>query len=147
MLYLGILCGILCIIGFFTDPDQFFHSYLTAYAYWWTLSMGGLFFTMLHYLTNATWSIVLRRIAETVMSTIPFMALLFIPLFFGFDNLYEWSVPEIVEHDHLLSQKTGYLNDTFFTIRSIFYFSIWILLSRKLYSKSIKQYLLNTFPL
>ncbi|MFC1729469.1 hypothetical protein ACFL6I_03940 [candidate division KSB1 bacterium] len=135
----GIAGIALSIIGLFTNQQQFFFSYLTAFVFWWTLSMGGLFFTMLHHLTNSTWSIVLRRISETIMMTIPVMAVFVIPLFFGMNSLYHWSVPDIMAEDHLLQQKAPFLNDTFFIIRTIVYFAVWILFGSALYRVSIRQ--------
>jgi hypothetical protein len=126
-------------VGYFTDRQQLFYSYLTAYAFWFTIAMGGFFFVMLHHLVNATWSVVLRRIAENLMISIPLMAILFIPILFGLKDLYHWSHPEIVAADALLQKKTPYLNVPFFIIRTAIYFSIWFLLTRLLYKASLEQ--------
>ena len=83
---------------------------------------------MIHYLTGATWSVVLRRIAENFMAVIPILALLFIPVLLGIKELYHWSDPEAVAHDHLLKEKEPFLNTPFFIIRTIFYFIVWIFL-------------------
>ena len=125
--------------GWIFSADQFFFSYLTGFAYWWTLAMGGLFFTMLHHLTNATWSVVLRRIAESFMSVLPWFALLFVPLLFGLNNLYIWSVPEIALEDHIIHGKVAYLNDTFFVIRTVIFFAAWTVLTLRLRKLSFAQ--------
>jgi len=138
-LTVGIIGAALSVIGIFTNAEQFFHSYLTAYVFWWTFCMGGLFFTMLHHLANATWSVVLRRLAESVMMMLPYMAVFAIPIFFGMNHLYDWSVPEIMADDHLLQQKAGYLNDTFFIVRTVVYFVVWIALAFALYRVSVRQ--------
>ena len=36
------------IVAYFVDSPQFYHSYLTAYMFWFTIVLGGLFFTMMH---------------------------------------------------------------------------------------------------
>lgn len=138
-LMVGVAGLALSLIGYFTDSHQFFYSYLTSFAFWFTIAMGGLFFVMLHHLTNATWSVVLRRIAENLMSNIPFMMILFIPVLLGIKDLYHWSHPDLVATDHLLMKKAPYLNIPFFIIRAAIYFGIWILLSRLLYKISINQ--------
>jgi hypothetical protein len=98
-----------------------------------------MFFSFLHHLTGADWSIVLRRILETVLMTLPLMALLFIPILFGLHDLYHWSHADVVAADPILLKKSAYLNPVFFTIRMILYFTIWYLLSRALYKTSLAQ--------
>ena len=138
-LILGIVGLIATIAGYFIDQSQFFFSYLTAYMFWMTLVLGALFFTLLHHLTGADWSIVLRRILETVMMSLPVMAVLFIPILLGLHDLYHWSHTDTVALDPILSKKSAYLNPVFFTIRVILYFTIWILLARGLYKTSLAQ--------
>ncbi len=126
-------------IGLFTDADQFYHSYLTAFVYWLTLGLGALFFVMLHHLTGAVWSVSIRRVSETIAAVLPVLALLFIPLLFGIHNLFHWSDLEAVAHDAILQHKAGYLNTGFFVTRAIFYFAVWLVLSQLLYRFSIRQ--------
>ena len=63
-------------IGLFTDAHTFWASYLVAFAFWLTIGLGGLFFTLLHHLTGAVWSTVARRVAEALSMILP---LLFVP--------------------------------------------------------------------
>jgi hypothetical protein len=136
---IGIFGLLLSVAGYIVNSHQLFYSYLTAFAFWFTIAMGGFFFVMLHHLTNATWSIVLRRIAENLMSNIVVMAILFIPVILGIKDLYHWSHPDLVAADPLLLKKTPYLNIPFFIIRAAIYFGIWMLLSRLLYKTSLAQ--------
>jgi len=138
-LIVGILVTVLSCLGYFIDSPQFYFSYLVAWLFWVSIGLGGLFFVMLNHLTGATWGMVLRRISETVMITLPYMVIFFIPVIFGIHDLYHWSHAEEVAKDAILSQKTGYLNVPFFIIRTIFYFAVWYLLARLLYKTSIKQ--------
>lgn len=135
----GIAGLIATFAGFFIDQTQFFFSYLTAYMFWLTLVLGALFFTQLHHISGADWSIVLRRIIETVMISLPLMAILVIPILFGLHDLYHWSHADSVAADPVLLKKSAYLNPVFFTIRVILYFAIWILLARRLYQTSLAQ--------
>ncbi len=122
------------------DFMQFYFSYLTSFAFWITIALGGLFFTMLHHLTNSLWSIVIRRIAESIMISLPFFAVLFIPIALGIHDLYHWSHSDVVAADAVLQKKSGYLNITFFLIRSfILYFGIWSFLSWQLLKISREQ--------
>ena len=138
-LIVGIAGLVLSAIGWVVDADRFFHAYLTAVVSWLAIALGALFFVMLHHLVSARWSVVLRRLSENVMMTIPYLALLFIPVLFGFGNLYHWSHPDAVAADELLKAKSGYLNIPFFIIRTAVYFAVWSLLARYLYRASVRQ--------
>ncbi|MCF7903000.1 MAG: hypothetical protein K9M19_06185 [Candidatus Marinimicrobia bacterium] len=139
LLMLGGLGLVLTLVGYFVDHEQFFFSYLTAFAYWTTLGLGALFFTMLHHLTGAVWSVVLRRMMETVAAVLPVMLIFFLPIIFGMHSLYHWSHADVVAHDPILAQKAGYLNPTFFIIRAVVFFGIWFLVARGLYRTSLAQ--------
>jgi hypothetical protein len=138
-LVIGAVGIIASIIAFFIDREQFFHSWLTAYMYWLTLGLGGLFFTMLHHLVGATWSVVVRRLAEAIMSVLPYMFLAFLPIVFGMHDLYHWTHVEAVAEDKLLQWKSGFLNVPFFLIRALIYFGVWTLLSYLLRKTSLLQ--------
>lgn len=135
----GVVGLALSAVGYFVDSQQFFYSYLVAFAFWLTLAMGGLFFVMLHHLTGATWSVVIRRQAESIASVIPYMAILIIPILFGIRELYPWSRPEIVATDHVIHHKSAYLNVPFFIGRVVVFFGIWIALSLTLLKTSLSQ--------
>ncbi len=138
-LVIGIIGLAVSLAGFFIDRGHFFHSYLIAFVFWLTLSLGGLFFTMLHHLTGATWSVVLRRISENIMSTFLFMAIFIIPVLLGINDLYHWSHADILAQNPVLKGKSAYLNIPFFLIRAVIYFVVWILLARGLYRLSLAQ--------
>jgi len=125
------------ITGFGTKDFSF--SYLTAYYYWLTIALGGLFFVLLHYLARSGWSVVVRRLAEHVMGSLPLFVLLFIPVALGMHDLYHWTHADAVAHDPLLQHKTPYLNEPFFFARAVFYFLIWTGLSVYFWRQSTKQ--------
>jgi hypothetical protein len=138
-LLIGIIGLLLGLFGFFIDRGHFFHSYLIAFVFWLSLALGGLFFTMLHHLVGATWSVVLRRLSENIMSTFLFLAVFIVPIILGIGDLYHWSHTDLIAGDELLMGKTPYLNVPFFIIRTIIYFAIWIFLARALYKGSLAQ--------
>jgi hypothetical protein len=136
---IGLVGLIGCIVAFLVDREQLFYSWLTSFVFWFTIAAGGLFFTMLHHLVGATWSVVLRRFAEAAMSVLPFMAIAFIPVLIGMSELFHWSHAGAVAEDDLLQWKSGYLNVPFFIIRSVVYFAVWILLTVILRKASLAQ--------
>jgi len=135
----GVIGVVLSIAGAFINREQFYFSYLTAYVFWAGIVLGGLFFTMIHHISGAVWSTVLRRIMESLMVAAPVIVVLFIPLIFGIHDLYHWSHEDAVAGDALLQKKAGYLNIPFFIIRSFVYLAVWTLLALMLYRKSIAQ--------
>jgi hypothetical protein len=138
-LIVGAIGVVASVIAYFADGPRFFHSYLTAYVFWVSIGLGSLFFTMLHYLVGAQWSITLRRLVECIMISLPVMAVLFIPIALGLHDLYHWSHADAVAGDHLLQGKSPYLNVPFFIIRTVLYFAIWFILAFFLYRASIAE--------
>jgi hypothetical protein len=128
--------------GYASNHDQFFQSYLVAFFFGFSITVGAALFTMIQHLTGSAWSVPVRRIMETIMMSYPVLALLFIPLAFGVHSLYEWSHPEFVAKE-LLKLKVPvyelYLNPKFFYVRAIAYFSIWTFWAWRLYSNSRSQ--------
>jgi len=139
---LAVIAGlgwIALLAGYFVDHDRFFQSYLTNYMYALSFAIGALFFVMAQHLSGATWSVVIRRIAEGIMMTLPVAFVLFLPILLGMHSLYEWTHADVVANDPLLSKKTGYLNEPFFIARAVLYFSVWIFFAYKLWGWSVKQ--------
>jgi hypothetical protein len=67
------------------------YSYLFAVTFFFTLAVGGLFWTILHHATNSGWGIVVRRQMENIAGLIPWVFALMIPFFFSQvrDDLWE----------------------------------------------------------
>jgi hypothetical protein len=137
---IGVLGLLVSIIGLTQDKEHFFHSYLVAFIFWTSIGLGGLFFTLVHHLVDATWSVVVRKVSEAVMATLPWMVIFLLPiLFFGLGDLYSWMDSAMVSHDHLLQKKTWFLHPGFFVTRSLLYFAVWAGLAFLLRQKSIQQ--------
>ena len=82
---------------------SFYFSYLVAYMFTLSLALGALFFVIVQHVARAGWSIVVRRIAENMASTLPALLLLFLPIVMGKDVLFEhWM------HAELEQGKPGY---------------------------------------
>jgi len=72
-------------------------------------------------------------------SYIPVAGLFFIVMFLGFHHLYEWTHTETVETDPVLQHKSPYLNVTFFMVRLVIYFVLWILLITRIKKLSYNE--------
>jgi len=111
--------------GFVISPGQFYHSYLLAYLFWLAAAMGGLALTMLQHMSGGSWGVMLRRILEAAARTLPWMAILFLPIAIGAPHLYPWTDAAAVAADPVLTAKSAYLNLPFFYARAVGYFAIW----------------------
>ncbi len=118
---------------------QFYVSYLPAFLFVLTCVLGMLFFVILHHLVDAGWSTVVRRPAEQILAAFPILLLAFIPIAVGTyqGKLFRWYPPD--PGDHLLHQKSAYLNLPFFLVRAGIFFAIWLALSHFFRSWSLKQ--------
>jgi len=133
----GIGSGLsLCIFfGLLGDWWQgiFAYSWVFAYYFFLTLSIGGVFWTLLHNVSNSGWGTSVRRTFENLGSTFPWIFLFGLPLLLPQVNqyLFEWmniqrdATGDVKEHlhhvDHLLYAKYWYMNIPFWIGRFIFY--------------------------
>jgi hypothetical protein len=124
--------------GFVTNRDQFYFSYLVAFVFFVSITLGALFFVMVQHLTGSAWSVTVRRLMETMIRAIPLGLVLFLPVIFGLQSLFEWSRMASAK-DPVLSQKLSYLNETWFVIRSYLVLGIWSLFGLVLYRQSRAQ--------
>lgn len=127
--------------GAFQEGDalrRFWAGYWTAWLWGVTLAVGGLFFVLLHHVTRAGWSVVVRRLAEHVAGTLPLFALLFVPVLFGAGELFPWMGAEAA-HDELIAHKAAFLNPAGFYLRSALYLAAWVALAWWLRRRSLDQ--------
>lgn len=132
---LGVGGMALTVVGWAGDPRQAFFSYLTAWSFWLSIALGALLLVMIHHTINASWFVVLRRLAEGIADPFIVFAILFIPLLFGLRELYPWigAVDSMdVEAARAVEAKRAYLNAPFFLVRSAAYFVIWIVVGQLL---------------
>jgi len=121
----GAAAGVVSLIGLFTNPTQFFQSYLMAYMFVLGLTLGSLAFGMVHQLTGGAWGVVIRRQMGAASRVLPVLTVLFLPIVFGMSHLYEWTHADIVNADPVLRGKALYLNTPFFLVRAAIYFAAW----------------------
>ncbi|MCB1078414.1 MAG: hypothetical protein KDM64_11365, partial [Verrucomicrobiae bacterium] len=108
-----------------TEPSAFHrgmaYSWLFAVMYFFSLTVGGIFWTLLHNASNSGWGIVIRRLMENLGSVVIVMFVLALPLLTpGFrDALWEWFperakvTAEAKEHaEHGLEQRRQELTES-----------------------------------
>ncbi|HMB98426.1 MAG TPA: hypothetical protein VKM36_08085 [Balneolaceae bacterium] len=135
----GIVGLLASAVGYFLNSEQFFFSYLTSFTYFTSFALAALILLMIHHITQSSWGVVIRRIPEAFSSNLWIWAIFIIPILFGMHSLYHWTHTEDVLADPILAGKMPYLNETFFVIRQIIYFSIWGFIGYKLHKVSVEM--------
>jgi len=107
------------------SANQFYRSYLWAYLFVLGLTLGPMAWLMLQYVTGGAWGAVIRRPAEAAARTLPLVAVMFLPVVLGMNNLYPW-MP--VHHPHLPAHQAQWLAPGFFLARAAVYFAGWLVL-------------------
>jgi len=101
--------------------------------------VGSGVFIALQYVSNAGWSVALRRVPEAIAAVFPVGAVLILCVLPGIHSLYEWSHEDVVAASHLLTLKSGWLNIPFFVFRTAIYLAVWGLLLWRIIVTSRKQ--------
>ncbi|RYD48580.1 MAG: hypothetical protein EOP85_03270 [Verrucomicrobiaceae bacterium] len=136
---LGTVISILIFTNVFGEKlrGTYAYSWMFAFYFFLTLSIGGVFWTLLHNVSNSGWGTSVRRTFENLGSTFPWMFLFVIPFLFPSiqQYLFEWmnihreakgDVKDHLHHvNHLLYNKHWFMNETFWYARVAFYFFIF----------------------
>jgi hypothetical protein len=107
------------------SPERLPAAWLVAFLYFLTISLGCLFFVLIHTAMAGSWGILVRRVAENAAALLPLFAILFVPVLLNLPALYRWSQPSAAAHDPLIAWKQPYLNVPFFLARAALYFVVW----------------------
>jgi hypothetical protein len=139
LLIVGVVFALISAWLWFSQPEKFYPAYLLAFMDWLGVALGSMAIIMIRHLTGGGWGVVIRRVQGAAMRTLPFLAVLFIPLLIAVaqHKMYPWAMPlESVSDDHIREHlakhsfiTADYLNFHGFLIRAIIYFAIWNLLS------------------
>jgi hypothetical protein len=130
-LIIGLAGLVLCAVGAIFRPALFLQSYLFAYLFTLGLSLGSMAILMLQYLTGGDWGVVIRRVLESAMRTLPWLAVGFLPVALGVRALYVWARPAQAAAEGL-DFRTEYLNVPFFIARVVVYFAVWLTMAHLL---------------
>jgi hypothetical protein len=123
------------------DPTRAYAAFLLGYFFTLGMALFGTLFTAIHYLVEATWSVVVRRVAESFTSYLPVAFLLFFVLLLGVPHLYVWSSASLPAHGVDAEQltKAGWLTPSSFAFRGIVILTIWSLFGWYFVRNSTRQ--------
>lgn len=98
-------------------------AYLTAWLWVLGVTLGAWPILLIHQLTGGAWGKAIGRPLRAALSTLPLVAVGFVPIALGVHPLYAWT------HDDWIG-PTWWLSTPFFVARAVAYFAIWIAVSR-----------------
>lgn len=139
-----ILLGISLLLGSEAGWDVFWKSYLVGWVSAIGISLGALFFVLVQHMTRSGWSASIRRLAEGIAKNLSWLWILFVPILILVlsgkgEILYQWGDLELMERDHVLRAKSGYLSASFWSIRAMFYLLVWAAISTLYFRWSTAQ--------
>jgi len=143
------IIGLIAIIyGFISDPHSAWPALLFNTYFYLGISLFAVFFVALQYVSEAGWSIVLKRVPEAIMSALPIFSLIMLFIMIAsimhWNHIYHWLHDGIMDptnehYDKIIAGKEPYLNATFFIIRTVIYLIGWNYFAKKLRSLSILE--------
>jgi hypothetical protein len=136
---LVLLGVVIAAVAFMVDPQRASFNTIISMMFLVGVGFGSLFLVALEYIVGAVWSVPFRRITEFLTVLLFIAPILVIPLFFNMHGIFEWTHKEVVANDPFLSQKTPYLNEMFFIIRTVAIFVLMWLFYFLIVGKSQKQ--------
>jgi hypothetical protein len=109
--------------------DQLGRAYLIAWLFLWGIAMGSLALVMVHHLTGGAWGLLVCRILEAQMRTLPLLAVLFVPLALAAEHVYPWAADAHRASGATDSFQARYFQGPFVWGRAIGYFVLWTTLA------------------
>ncbi|KAF0093009.1 MAG: hypothetical protein E1N59_3266 [Puniceicoccaceae bacterium 5H] len=151
---LAISTILLFVTGSEADPARNFSGWIVGVSFWVSIIIGMLFITMIWYLFDSGWSIVMRRQVEHAFAATPWLLVCFLPIialvvldpgsakvawtWLGHAKMSPGGHGS-VEQDVLYQAKSGYLNYGALLIRFFGVFAVWIVLTQCFRKWSLKM--------
>jgi MFS family permease len=145
--------GLIALItGFMSDHSahhtRFWANLLVNGFFFFAIALGALFFIALQYAAEVAWSVAVKRVLEAIIGFIPVGAIILIVVFlagtFHLHHLYHWMDPAVYdvnspEYDKIIANKSAYLNQPFFWVRTLVYMATFYVFARYVRRMSLKQ--------
>lgn len=138
-LLIGVVALAVAVLLGLAQPTEFFSAYLFAWLFCLGIALGGIAIVMLHHLVGGGWGFVIRRVLEAAGMTLPLLAVLFVPILFGMPSLFSWTHPAAMADEVIRHKSHFFFNPTWFLVRAVLYFTIWIVLAWLLRRWSLEQ--------
>ena len=131
--------GFLSFVGVLINPREFGFSWLLAFVFYLSIALGALFLVIVHHLTDAGWSVGIRRFNEHLASLLRWpLTVLFIPIILLAPKIYAWWTIDPAT-DNTVAAKLPVFTHSGFIIVSAILFGVWWFLTLRLSSLSLQQ--------
>jgi hypothetical protein len=141
MLFFG---GVLTLVGLVASfmrngGQEFGMSWLLAFMFYYSIALGALFVVLVHHLTDAGWSVGIRRFTEHMASMLGLpLVILFLPVIALAPTIYEWMKFHAADNNLIAARQPVFTYTGFIVTSAIFFAILWFLSSR-LRSLSLQQ--------
>lgn len=125
--------------GLYTNDARLWPSFLLNAFFFLTVALGAAVFVSINHVTNAGWSVAIRRVPEAMMSYLPLGSVAMVALFFGRNALYEGLRTYFAYVNTPMVFKNTWLSTPFFFGRMVVFLSLWILFARLMTKESRRQ--------
>jgi len=108
----AIVGAVMFVVGLFMEtPLRAWQAYFINWVFWSSLAQGAVVFAAILDVTNSSWGRPMKRIAESFAAFLPISFLLYLPLWFGMEHLYAWSVHPLPGSEWWLSKGFVFIRD------------------------------------
>ncbi len=136
---LMVVGGLLALVGALKNPAEFGFSWLLAFMFYYSIALGALFLVLIHHLTDAGWSVGIRRFCEHLASWLRLpLLLMFLPVALFAPKIYSW-MSLSAANNNLVAAKLPVFTVPGFYLASAVFFGVWWLLTSRLCSLSLEQ--------
>jgi hypothetical protein len=126
----------LCVAVAGHEPEILWRASLLGVISIWLVPMGAAGLLAIGNLTGGNWAAAARPFYLASLKTLPFVALLFIPLGLGLGYIYPWARSGAAGVEGFSAAKAAWLSPTFVLVRSGVYIIVWLAIARWLASVS-----------
>jgi len=137
---LAIIVGLVISLigGFAGGGQQFAYSLLTVFGFYTSLVVGSLFLVIAHHLFDASWSIPIRRVCESMAVQARWLVPIWLVIYLFRKSIYPWFSMK-PEDDSLLAAKSWLFNEWMWPLASLLVLCFWIFFSQRLRFWSLRQ--------
>lgn len=131
------------------SSNRIWVALLTNGIFFFFIALAVLFFIALQYAAEVSWSVVFKRVYESILSALPLMASIVVLIIvigqFGGHHIYHWQhydtslQPGQEGYDHLLDHKAFFFNPAFYYPVLLFFMGAFVWFSRYYRKQSLLE--------
>ena len=127
------------VLGLVFSPQRLWPNLLLLSFYLLTVSLAGVVFIALQYVTGAHWAVALRRVPEAMAKLIPLGGAGVLTILIAHPALYSWTSPAANGGQSVPAFRHWWLSLPFFRGRAVVFLLLWVLFAVALARGSTRQ--------